>query len=536
MGSAPVPRDSDPAVTAGPWAPFEHATFRGLWIAALASYIAFWMQTVAGAWLMVSMQASPLLVALMQTAASLPMFLFSLPAGVLADLVNRRRLILGSQAAVIIAMTLLAVTTFTGTIGPLGLLGLTFVLGTGLAISGPAWQSSMAESVPRPLMPQALTLVGIAYNVARAVGPALAGALQAVSGPATVFVANAVAYVAAFLVVRRWSYPEPASHLPPERLLGGMRTGLQYALHAQGVRAPLARAASFMVPASAIWALLPVLGQSRLGVSAAGYGLLIGSLGTGAIMAGLAMPWFRAHVSIERTVVVTTILYALVAMLAGIVPSLWLLCPLLMLGGIAWSLALTLLNAALLTSVPSWVRSRTIALNLLVTQGAMAAGGALWGLAATELDASRALIVSGLAMLLPFAWSRRFPVRLGDDRDVTLTPVELRADLSEAAPPEAGPVAVEIRYQVAAADQPEFLAAAEAVGVIRRRNGARFWRLYRDLADDRRFLERFIVVSWIDYQRQLTRSTLADRASEDRLRALHTDNRAIETAHYLAER
>jgi MFS family permease len=157
MGSAPGPRDSDPAVTAGPWAPFEHATFRGLWIAALASYIAFWMQTVAGAWLMVSMKASPLLVALMQTAASLPMFLFSLPSGVLADLVNRRRLILGSQAAVIIAMTLLAVTTFTGTIGPLGLLGLTFVLGTGLAISGPAWQSSMAESVPRPLMPQALT-------------------------------------------------------------------------------------------------------------------------------------------------------------------------------------------------------------------------------------------------------------------------------------------------------------------------------------------------------------------------------------------
>jgi len=529
---------SMPAAAADPpaWGPFRHPAFRSLWTAALVSYIAFWMQTVAGAWLMVSMHASPLVVALMQTAASLPMFLWSLPAGVLADLVDRRRLILGSQAAVIMAMVVLAAGTVAGAIGPVLLLALTFTLGTGLALSGPAWQSSIAESVPRLQLPQALTLVGIAYNVARAVGPALAGALQAVSGPATVFVANSIAYLAAFALVWRWRHPVPKAHLPPERLVSGMRTGLQYAAHATAVRSALLRTAAFMLPASALWALLPVLGQSRLGVSAAGYGLLIGSLGTGAIVAGLAMPWVRARIPIEITVVVTTVIYALVSTLVGELPSLALLCPMLMLAGAAWSLALTLLNASLMTSVPSWVRSRTIALNLLVTQGAMAAGGAIWGTVAEALHANHALIVSGVALLATLAWVRRHPVRLGDERDVTLVPGELQPGLSDAAPAEAGPVAVEIRYRVAESQRRDFLDAAEEVGAIRRRNGARFWRLYRDLAEDGRFLERFIVESWVDYQRQLMRSTVADRSAEDRLRAFQVTGIPIETAHYLAER
>jgi len=526
-------------VLAGPdpaWAPLGIPVFRALWVAALAAYIAFWMQTVAGAWLMASMHSSALLVALMQTAATLPMFLMSLPAGVLADLSNRRHLILVSQAVIFFAMLALGVLTLADAVGPIGLLALTFLAGSGLALSGPAWQSAMSESVPLAQLPQALTLVGIAYNIARAVGPAVAGALQAFSGPGVVFLANAAAYAAAFAIVWRWRSPPATHHLPPERLVSGMRTGLRYAFHSGAVSAPLIRTAAFMLPASGLWALLPVIGQSQLGVSAAGYGLLIGSLGVGAIMAGLAMPWVRRRLPLGRTVVVTTVLYALVCILVGSLSTLWQLCLVLIAGGAAWSLALTLLNAALLTSVPTWVRSRTIALNLLVTQGAMAAGGALWGAVASRIASDRALMVAGVAMLLAMAWARRYPVRLGEARDVTITSVELEPGLSDAAPAEAGPVAVEIRYRLAPGRREEFLAASDAVGAIRRRNGARFWRVYRDLSDDACFMERFIVDSWIDYQRQLARRTVADQQAEARLAACQREAVPILTGHYLAER
>lgn len=518
------------------WAPLGLPVFRSLWMAALAAYVAFWMQTVAGAWLMASMHSSALLVALMQTAASLPMFLLSLPAGVLADLWNRRQLILVSQAVIVVAMLLLGGLALAEAIAPLGLLALTFVVGSGLALSGPAWQSAMSESVPQTHLPQALTLIGIAYNIARAVGPALAGVLQAFSGPGIVFLANALMYAAAFAIVWHWRPVLATHHLPPERLVSGMRTGLRYALHSAAVRAPLIRTAAFMLPASALWALLPVVAQTQLGVSAAGYGVLIGSLGIGAILAGLAMPWVRQRVPLERTVAATSILYALASLLVGMLSTQWLLCLVLMVGGAAWSLALTLLNAALLTSVPTWVRSRTIALNLLVTQGALAAGGALWGFVASRIGADWALVVAGVGLLPALAWGRHHPVRLGEERDVTITSAELQPGLSDAAPAEAGPVAVEIRYRIMTARRTDFLAASDAVGALRRRNGARLWRLYRDLSDEACFTERFIVDSWIDYQRQLTRRTVADRQAEERLGACQQPGTPIVTAHYLAER
>jgi len=534
--ASPTAPPVDAPRASGGWAPLRHGGFRGLWSAALFAYVAFWMQTVAGAWLMISLHASPLLVALMQTAASLPMFLWSLPAGVLADLFDRRRLILGTQGLICATMALLAVLSFADAIGPAGLLMLTFVIGTGLALNGPAWQAAMSESVPRDELAQALTLVGIAYNIARAVGPAAAGAVQAFSGPGAVFAINAVAYGAALLLVWRVRPPTPAMHLPPERLLSGMRTGLQYAANASAVRSPLLRTAAFMFPASALWALLPVLGQAQLGVSAGGFGVLIGSLGLGAIVAGLAMPAVRSRAPLNATVVGTSLLYALACALVALIHSLWLLCPLLMVAGFAWSTGLTLLNAALLTSVPSWVRSRTIALNLLVTQGSMAAGGAVWGFVATHARADGALVASSATLVGAWLWARRYPVRLGEEHDVTLSPSELQPDVGGGLPDEAGPVAVEIRYTIDASTRAAFFDAAETVGVIRRRNGARFWRLYRDLGAEDRYMERFIVDSWIDYQRQLARSTVADQQREDALRSFQRAGEAIETAHYLAER
>jgi MFS family permease len=527
---------NQPVATASAWSPLRYQTFGRLWFASLASYLAVWMQSVAGAWLMTSLTSSALLVALMQTAISLPMFLLSLPAGVLGDLLDRRRLILSTQALMLLASCLLAVLTLFGAIGPAGLLGLTFLLGTGMALNGPAWQSSMCEAIDRTELAQALTLIGIAYNIARAVGPAVAGGIQTASGPWLVFVVNAAAYAWVVSVAWRWRPTLTRSQLPPERLISAIRVGLNYAAHTSAVRAPLIRTAAFMLPASSLWALIPVVGQARLGTSAAGFGFLIGSLGVGAILGGLALHWLRERVALETQIRTATIAYALTLALAAVLSDVGTLCPALVLGGAAWSIALTSLSSALLTSVPTWVRSRTIALSMLASQGFMAGGAALWGVIATHGGTDLALgFASGLMVVL-MVWARRYPVVFGEESDVTLSPAEVLPPLSGSVPPEAGPVAVEIRYRIDPRRREAFLQASEPVGRLRRRNGARVWRLYRDLADESVYVERFIVDSWVEYQRQLARSTIADHEHEEQVRSFLQAGSEVELSHYLAER
>jgi MFS family permease len=518
------------------WSPLRQFTFGRLWVGSLASYLAVWMQSVAGAWLMTSLTSSAFLVALMQTAISLPMFLLSLPAGVLGDLVDRRRLILSTQALMLLASVSLAILTLFGAIGPAGLLALTFVLGAGMALNGPAWQSSMCEAIDRAELAQALTLIGIAYNIARAVGPALAGGVQAASGPWLVFVINAAAYAWVVAVAWRWHPRAIRSQLPPERLISAIRVGLNYAAHTATVRAPLIRTAAFMLPASSLWALIPVVGQARLGTSAAGFGLLIGSLGVGAILGGLTMHWLRERVAPEAQIGTASVAYAFTLALAAVLSDVRSLCPALVLGGAAWSIALTSLSTALLTSVPMWVRSRTIALSMLASQGFMAGGAALWGVIANHFGTDLALgSASGLMVLLMIC-VRRYPVVFGEERDVTPSTAEVLPPLSSPVAPEAGPVAVEIRYRIDPRQREAFLHASEPVGKLRRRNGARIWRLYRDLSDESVFVERFIVDSWVDYQRQLARSTVADHGHEEKFRSFLQAGSEIEVSHYLAER
>jgi MFS family permease len=521
------------------WSPLRQHAFGRLWLASLCSYLAVWMQSVAGAWLMTSLTSSALLVALMQTAISLPMFLFSLPAGVLGDLLDRRRLILSTQTLMLLASCLLAILTLLKVIGPAGLLALTFVLGTGMALNGPSWQSSMCEAVDRVELAQALTLIGIAYNIARAVGPALAGGIQTASEPWLVFVVNAVAYAWVIRVAWRWRPALVRSQLPPERLISAIRVGLNYAAHTVAVRAPLIRTAAFMLPASSLWALIPVVGKKGLETSAAGFGFLIGSLGVGAILGGLALHWLRERVALERQIRTATVCYALTLALAAILPDIRSLCAALLLGGAAWSIALTSLSSALLTSVPMWVRSRTIALSMLASQGFMAGGAALWGVVANHggtRGTSLALGLASLLMVILLFGARRYPVVFGAESDVTMSPPEVKPPPSGPVPPEAGPVAVEIRYRIDPRQREAFLRASEPVGKLRRRNGARVWRMYRDLSDESVYVERFIVDSWVDYQRQLARSTIADHEHEEQVRSFLQAGSAIEVSHYLAER
>jgi hypothetical protein len=279
-----------------------------------------------------------------------------------------------------------------------------------------------------------------------------------------------------------------------------------------------------------------VVGQARLGTSAAGFGLLIGSLGVGAILGGLALHWLRERVALETQIGTATVAYAFTLALAAVLSDVRSLCPALVLGGAAWSIALTSLSTALLTSVPMWVRSRTIALSMLASQGFMAGGAALWGVVANHGGTDVALALASGLMVVLMILVRRYPVVLGEERDVTLSPAEGLPPLSGSVQPEAGPVAVEIRYRIDPRQRDAFLQASEPVEKLRRRNGARIWRLYRDLSDESVFVERFIVDSWVEYQRQLARSTVADHGHEEQFRSFLQAGSEIEVSHYLAER
>lgn len=531
MSETPTPQQS-----MSPWFPLRHRGFRRAWFAALATYVVVWMQSVGGAWYMTSLTESPFWVALMQTAVSLPGLLWSLPAGVLADLVDRRHLLLVTQGLMLFASGLMAILAWGDWMGVGGLLVLTFMIGTGLALNAPAWQSALAEAVPREDVTQAVTLIGIAFNIARSVGPAIAGFVVVLGGAAAVFAVNTLMLVYVSAVVWQWRMAPLATHLPPERLIGGMRAGLRFFVHSVPVKAFMVRTLLFSASGSSLFALLPAVAQQRLGASAAGFGTLIACLGIGAITVGLLMPVIRARYSIERVLAIAALMFAVMLTVVATVRTVWLVYPMLMLGGAAWTATLSKIHAGIVTTVPAWVRSRTIALYILATQAGMVVGSLLWGALASLQGLQLTLLASAAALLSTWLASRRFVLSYGEARDVTYsTDAEQPAAFSHP-PLEAGPVAVEIRYEIDPDAREAFIEAATLLGDVRRRNGATLWRLYRDLSDDGRFTERFIVDSWVEYQRQLGRETLVDRDIEERVRDFQRPGVAIATAHFLAER
>jgi MFS family permease len=515
----------------------RHDTFRGLAAGGAVYFVGNAMQVMATTWEMVEASGSGLLAALVQTAAFLPMFLLSLPAGVLADTTDRRRLILAALVVQAVAVALLAALLAADLVGPTLLLGLTFVCGCSTALLTPAWNSTITDSVPRDELPQAITIVGIAYNAARALGPTAGGFLFAhLGGPAVFLAALAGTLVMLRSVRRHPPRPHPPSRLPAERLWGGMLAALRYAWHAQPVFAQLLRITAYSAAGSALWALLPVIGQKRIGLGASGFGLLMGCLGLGAIAAGLSIGRLRLRASPERIVVASCVLFALATAVAAWSPWIWPIYAALAASGAAWMATMSTFNTATLTSAPPWVKARASAMHVLCALGAFAIGSALWGAVSSLVGLQAALSLSALAVAAGLLLVRPFPLRMGAAEDVTPAAPFHDLFVAEEPAPEAGPVAVEIAYRVRAADEAAFLDALTLLRAPRRRDGATFWRIYRDLADPTRFVERFIVASWADYLHQRARSTLADQELEARVRAFVREGEAVTMQHYVAER
>jgi MFS family permease len=518
-----------------PWSPLRLSLFRALWLAAVASNVGTWMHNVGAEWLMTTLAPTPIMVALMQTAETSPTFLLALPAGALADIIDRRRLLIFSQAWMLVAAVGLALTTLTGHVTPIVLLLLTFSLGLGAAMNAPAWQAIVPELVPREQLAAAVSLNSVAFNIARAVGPALGGLLVAAAGPWAVFLLNSFSFVGVILVLYRWRRERVESISPTERVMGAMRAGLRYARHAPELRNVLVRTGVFAFCASALWATLPLIARTELGLGAFEYGVLLGGLGVGAIVGALVLPKARRAVSVNMQVVIGTILFAGACAALAYVRVYWLLCGAMICGGAAWMTAMSSFNISAQTVVPEWVRARALALYLLVFFGSMAAGSATWGTVAERIGIPHTLFYAAAALIVGLAATPLFPLRGGEDLDLNPSLHWSEPTFVHEPHPERGPVLVTVEYLIDPARSEEFTRVMQDVKRILRRDGATRWGLFADTARPGRYLETFLVESWGEHMRQHARVTNEDRGAEERARSFHLGDAPPLVTHLVAE-
>jgi MFS family permease len=384
-----------------------------MWIASVASNIGTWMHTVGASWLMTTLAASPLLVALVQTATTLPVFLLGLPAGVMADLVDRRKLLIFTQSWMLGVAALLGVLVILGGIGPWWLLGLTFALGIGSAMNGPAWAAAIPELVPRDELPAAVALNSVGFNIARAVGPALGGIVMVAAGAGTVFIANAVSFLGVILVLWSWKERPPAVREPGTRFRDAMREGLVYVRGARSFHAILARAGMFSLAGSALWAMLPVVARDEMKSSSLGYGILLGCLGAGSVVGAAILAPVRSRHSVDKIVAVGVVLFAIATIGLASMKTLALAVPAMVLGGIAWITVMSSFNVCAQTTPPQWMRARALAFYLLVFQGALAVGSGVWGEVARHVGVRASLNIAAAAMIVGLAAGWRMKLSTG---------------------------------------------------------------------------------------------------------------------------
>lgn len=519
----------------GPWSPFRHGAFALLWSATVVSNVGTWMNDVGAGWLMATLAPTPVMVGLVQTATTLPVFLFALPAGALADIVDRRRLLLVLNALLGITAAVFAALVFAERIDIRLLLAFTFLLGTGAAFVAPAWQAIVPRLVPRQDLQPAIALNSLGINVSRAVGPALAGVLIAQVGMAAPFALNALSFGVIVAALALWRPPaETPRTLPPETLLRAIHTGLRYAVRSGPLTATLVRAAAFFLFASAYWALLPLVAKDLLGGASGLFGVLLGAVGAGAVGGAILLPRLKAALGPDRTVAAGTAGTAAVLAALAAVPSQGFAVAACVLAGASWIAVLSSLHVSAQTALPDWVRARGLSVFLMVFFGSMALGSVVWGQVATWAGIPAALLVAAAGALLGIAASRRARLNQGAALDLApsmhwpepVTPKDIE--------PDRGPVMVTIEYRIESADTAAFLAAIGRFSHQRRRDGAYDWGILEDAAEPGRWVEYFLVDSWLAHLRQHERVTGADRAAQDAVNAFHRGDGPPGVRHLIA--
>ena len=512
--------NADAMTAASSWAPLGHRVFLALWIAALASNLGTWMQNVGAAWLMTSLSKSPLMVSLIQTASSLPIFFLALPAGALADIVDRRRLLIFSQAWMMVAAGVLGLLTVSGATSEWTVLGLSFMLGIGAALNGPAWQAIIPELVGREELSAAVTLNSINFNLARAAGPALGGFVVAWFGAGPNFLLNAASFLGVMIVLYEWRRQVRPGVLPAERVIGAMRVGIRYVRYAPALRAVLMRTVAFVFGASTLWAVLPLIARWQLGLGAAGFGLLLTWFGIGAVIGGAMLSRLTQIVSHDNIAHGGCAIFIVMTAGLTLTHDMTTASLLMALGGAAWVWVFSVLNVAAQLAVPRWVQGRALAIYQIAVQGGLAGASALWGFVGERYGLQIALWCGAASMLTEFAV---FRWRLAAAEEAQTDPIdpwplpETAIDIN----PESGPALITVEYRIDPAQTEAFVSAMRQMRNIRLRDGAVFWGLFVDTTRPDRFIEHFVTESWLEHLRQHQRMTASDFVYETEVKSFH---------------
>jgi MFS family permease len=518
------------------WDALRYPVFRSLWIATVVSNVGAWMYNAAAGWLMTSLSPSPLIVSLVQVANSLPLFLFALPAGALADMLDKRRLILALEILTTAFSAVFALLVMLHVVSPTLLLLFIFVLGILAALETPAWQAIVPLLVPESALASAVAVNSVGVNISRVIGPAITGGIIVSLGIAAPFWLDAFSNAGVIGVIFRWRPPRRATlrTLPAESLSGAIRAGVRYARYNGALRATLVRAVGFFLFASAYWALLPLVARSQLHGGPALYGVLLAVIGAGAVGGAFFLPQARARLGADGVVVLGEAGTGVALVLFGLAHQPWVAALACLLAGISWIAVLAILNISAQTVLPDWVRGRGLAVYVTVFFGTLTIGSALWGLAAEHLGLPVAHYLAGGGALLALWATRGWKLQCGPVPDLTPSmhwpePI-LRAGVDQ----NVGPVLVTVEYHVAPEHREAFLAALVRLARGRRRDGAYDWNVFEDIAQPERIIETWLSDTWLDHLRQHRRFTQADRAVEERVQRLAREPPRI--THYIAAR
>ncbi len=514
-------------------APLRGRVYRGLWLAWLAANLTMWSHDVAAAWMMTQLTSSAVMVALVQTASTLPVFLFGIASGAMADIVDRRRWFAATQLWVSVNALLLALLASLDALNAPLLLVLTFVNGIGLAARWPVFSAIVPDVVARAELGAAMALGGISMNLARVIGPVIAGALLAASGPAVVFTLNAVFGLVAFVLVLRWKSQPKASALPGERFVGAMRVGLQHVWQSPRMKIAIVRVCLFFLQSSALLALLPLVARDA-GGGAGLYTALMAALGAGAIVAALQLPRFRGRFGNDQFVRYGTLVHAVASTLAVALPTPWVALPAVALTGAAWIATTNTLVTSAQLALPNWVRARGMSIYQMAIMGGTALGAGLWGHVANVAGADHAVIAAALSGVLLLFATRRLSVDWGEAEDLSPQPpkpVEVAIDIQ----PDEGPVMVVVEYLIDPARAAAFAQVMQASRRARLRQGALSWGLFRDTAVPGRYVEYFVDETWVEHLRRQERFTAADEDLRAQRLAFHIGSAPPAVKRYVAE-
>ena len=523
--------------TSSPWAPFRHRTFTVIWVATVVSNIGGWMSSAASGWLMTSLDSSPFIVAMVQVATSLPMFLLAIPAGALSDIVDRRKFLLAGELFIMASSVVFAVLVSRHLITPTSLLLLTFIVSVGSAMTSPPWQAVVTLLVPKVDLPPAIALNSAGVNVSRAVGPALGGVVASAFGIAAPFWFDAFSNAGVIWGLLGWRPPaRERGRLPPERFGSAIRAGLRHARYNPHLTATLVRAAGFFLFASAYWALLPLVARQQVDSGPALYGVLLGAIGAGAVGGAFTLPRLRVRLGADGLLALGTAGTAVATVVFGLSRNSWVTLVASVVAGAAWIASLSVLNISAQVALPEWVRGRGLAVFVTVFFGSLSLGSVVWGEVGSLAGVTAALLVAaaGGVVAIPLTW--RWKLQTGESVDFSpslhwsapITTHEIEEDR--------GPVLVTVEYRIDPKNRAAFVRALWRASQERRRDGAYQWELFEDPSTDGRFIETFLTDSWLEHLRSHERVTKSDRIQEQIVWRFQVDGQPPKTTHLLAVR